>query len=225
MSKRLKRWYVGVFLLVALVALTTGGWYIYSHYYPLLMNRGGGSMSADIIDDQYQFCDLNSIHLKAAREKGIMPVSDRSSINKKQLAKIESCKYYKVERLTHSVPYLTPSAKELLKEIGFRFQKALKEQGLERHRVIVTSILRTSDDVKRLRRVNGNASANSAHQYATTFDITYIRFDRQSLFGNAANNKQLANILGNVIKQLRSEGRCYVKYERKQRCFHITSKR
>lgn len=90
--------------------------------------------------------------------------------------------------------------------------------------MIVTSVLRTRDDVRRLRKVNGNASANSAHQYATTFDITYARFERLSLKGEAANNMRLANILGNVLEQMRKENRCYVKYERRQRCFHITSR-
>ena len=77
---------------------------------------------------------------------------------------------------------------------------------MEKHRIIVTSLLRTDDDVKRLRKVNGNAAANSAHQYATTFDITYVRYDRLSLFGKSATNKQLANILGKVLQQLRDDG-------------------
>ena len=38
-------------------------------------------------------------------------------------------------------------------------------------------------------------------------------------------SKQLAKALGTVLKQLRNEGYCYVKYERKQRCFHITSRK
>ena len=128
-------------------------------------------------------------------------------------------------KLTHSVPYLTPNAKELLDEIGSLFQKALKEKGIEKHRIIVTSILRTDEDVKQLRKVNGNASAVSAHQYATTFDITYIRYDRLSILGESASTRQLANILGDVLKQLRNEGRCYIKYEHKQHCFHITTRR
>lgn len=212
-------------IVTALIAIAIGTWYAYCHYYPLLMNRRGGSTSANIVDDMYRFNDINSTHLQAARQRGIKPISDKSRLNKEQLAKIESCNYYKVDRLTHSVPYLTSSTKELLEKVGERFQKSLKEQGLEKHRIIVTSMLRTDDDVNELRKVNGNAAANSAHQYATTFDITYVRFDRLSLIGKTATNKQLANILGSVLKHLRDEGLCYVKYERNQRCFHITSRR
>lgn len=214
-----------VVIVTALIAIAIGSWYVYCHYYPLLLNRRGGSTSANIVDNRYRFGDVNSTHLRAARQKGIRPVADKSRLNKERLAKIESGKYYKVDWLTHSVPYLTPSTKELLEMIGERFQKSLKEQGIEKHRIIVTSVLRTDDDVKELRKVNGNAAANSAHQYATTFDITYVRFDRLSLFGKSATNQQLANILGEVIKQLRDDGLCYVKYERNQRCFHISSRR
>ena len=42
----------------------------------------------------------------------------------------------------------------------------------------MTSVLRTQDDVKRLRRRNGNASANSAHFYGTTFDVSWKRFQK-----------------------------------------------
>ena len=159
------------------------------------------------------------------QKNGIKPVSSRDELKTDKLVKIESCDEYMVERLTHSVPYLTKSTAELLSDIGTRFQKELKEQGFEKHRVIVTSVLRTGEDAKRLRKVNGNASKNSAHQYGTTFDITYVRYDRQSLFGKSASEKQLAKALGTVLKQLRNESYCYVKYERKQRCFHITSRK
>ena len=127
--------------------------------------------------------------------------------------------------MTHSVPYLTEFSANLLKEIGTRFQQELKKQGIIKHRIIITSVLRTREDIGKLRKVNGNASGNSAHQYATTFDITYVRYDRQSIWGKSTKNEQLANILGKVLSELRNEGRCYIKYERKQRCFHITSRK
>ena len=223
-------------LFATLIVLSYGTWYAYCHYYPILLERAHqyyssltkrplGSSSTDVVNSEYHFGDTNSTHLTVARRNGIKPVSERNNLQTKTLIKIESCDLYLVEHLTHSVPYLTHESANLLEEISIRFQKALKEQGFEKHRIIITSVLRTKEDVKRLREVNGNASDNSAHQYATTFDITYIRFDRQSLFGKNPNKKQLANILGEVLKQLRHEGRCYIKYERKQRCFHITSKK
>lgn len=53
---------------------------------------------------------------------------------------------------------------------------SLSCKGLNPNQIIVTSVLRTADDVKRLRRRNGNASANSAHAFGTTFDVSYRRF-------------------------------------------------
>ncbi len=177
-----------------------------------------------VVNSEYRFGDVNKTHLQAAQKNGIKPVANRKQLNTKSLIKIESCDTYMVESLTHSVAYLTPASANLLEEIGNRFQKELKEQGLEKHRIIVTSVLRTGEDVKRLQKTNSNATTNSAHQYATTFDITYIRFDRQSIFGNSPETDLLANALGKVLKQLRDEGRCYIKYEQNQHCFHITSK-
>jgi len=209
-------------LLAILIVVAYGGWYAYCHYYPLLSRETSGSTSADIVNAEYHFGDVNNTHLSAAKKHGIKPVSNRNNLRKKSLAKIESCDKYKVEHLTHSVPYLIPESADLLNEIASRFQNTLKKQGFRKHRIIVTSVLRTAEDVRELKKINDNASNNSAHQYATTFDITYIRFDRQSLWGKPATNKQLANILGEVLKEMRKEKRCHIKYERKQHCFHIT---
>ena len=190
----------------------------------MLLCRTTGTVSANIVSDEYRFNDVNNIQLSVARKNGIKPVANRDELQTEALVCIESCDMYKVDPLTHSVPYLTTNSAGLLAEISNRFQSELKKRGFEKHRVIVTSLLRTGNDVKRLRKVNGNASAMSCHQYATTFDLSYIRFDRLSLWGKSVSNQQLANILGSVLKQLRNEGRCYVKYERKQRCYHITSR-
>lgn len=190
-------------VLAVLSALAYGAWYGYCHYYPRFKYRG--NTTAEVVPERYRFGDVNDVHLRVARKTGIKPVERRSEVDTKRLEKIVSCRYYKVERLTHSVPYLTAGARDLLEEMGKRFQEALAEAGLERHRIIVTSVLRTGEDVKRLQKVNGNASENSAHQYATTFDITYIRYDRQSLRGNGASYKELSAILGRVIEKLRKE--------------------
>ena len=64
----------------------------------------------------------------------------------------------------------------MLKAIGTNFKDSLVRKGLNPNQIIVTSVLRTKSDQKRLRRGNGNATENSAHAYATTFDITYKRF-------------------------------------------------
>jgi len=210
---------------ITFLALAIIGWYTFIHYYPRILDRSYGSTSPDIVIKDFRFDDVNDTHLTAARNHGIKPVSSRDNLKTKHLTKIVTCDEYKIGNLTHSVPYLTESSAHLLKEIGIRFQQELKKQGIKKHRIIITSVLRTKEDISKLRKVNGNASGNSAHQYATTFDITYVRYDRQSIWGKSTKNEQLANILGKVLSELRNEGRCYIKYERKQRCFHITSRK
>ena len=69
---------------------------------------------------------------------------------------------------------------------------------------------------------------NSAHCYATTFDITYARFDkikyRKFRRYESVEKAILKNVLGEVLRDLRKQNKCYVKYEVKQRCFHITTR-
>ena len=178
-----------------------------------------------MVKAEYQLGDQNDVQLKVARKCGIKkPLPTRKAFNPKGLTRIETCKAYRVDPLTHSVPYLTPNASALLDEIAKDFQKELKDKGYRKHRIIVTSVLRTEEDVRNLMKINPNAQKNSAHRYGTTFDITYIRFQRQSLCGNPISCNDMANILGKVLKRLRKNGRCYVKFERSQHCFHITSR-
>ena len=178
-----------------------------------------------IVAKKYQFQDLNATHLSAAKRNGIKPIQTRKDVGQLKINNIESCDLYMVDGLTHSVPYLTIGACNLLAEIGTCFQTELRNKGYRPHRIIVTSILRTEEDVNNLKKVNGNATANSAHLYGTTFDITYLRYNRLSLEGKPVSNQQMTDILGEVLKRLRKEGLCYVKYENRQRCFHITTRK
>ena len=87
---------------------------------------------------------------------------------------------------------------------------------------------RTADDVKRLRRRNGNASANSAHAFGTTFDVSYRRFckveDPDGRPMQDVSPDTLKLVLAEVLRDLRKSDKCYIKYELKQGCFHITAR-
>lgn len=170
------------------------------------------------------FNDSNYVHLEAARRIGIVPInciSDAWNI-RRPIVKIESCENYYVDELTHSMPFLVPEAARLLDDIGRNFRDSLAARGGGAYRVKVTSVLRTPATVRALRRRNGNAVEESTHLYGTTFDISYSQFicDNDSL---ARTQEDLKNLLGEVMNDLRTRGRCYVKYERKQACFHITA--
>lgn len=171
------------------------------------------------------FCDSNYKHLESARVFGtrlIHDVNDAWCIDY-PLVRIRSCREYYVDELTHSFPYLVPEAAELLGEIGRRFNDTLQARGGGNYRLKVTSVMRTPATVSRLRRINRNATDSSAHQFATTFDISYSRFICDSLGVNRS-FEDLKNLLGEILYDLRADGRCYVVYERKQSCFHITAR-
>lgn len=184
-----------------------------------------------VVSYKRSFGDLNAKHLEAARAIGIAPLGSRQEAEalKEKLRHIRSNDLYAVDSLTHSIPYLVPGAADLLDSIGSNFLDSLTSKGLNPNKVIVTSVLRTQDDVKRLRRRNTNASSNSAHSYGTTFDISWKRFEKvededgRPLQDVSADTLKL--VLSEVLRDLKQKDRCYVKYELKQGCFHITSRK
>ena len=119
------------------------------------------------------------------------------------------------------MPYLVPSARMLLDDIAILFNSKLHAKYPNAdYRIIVTSLLRTEEDIKKLRRRNRNATENSCHRYGTTFDIAYQKYDKT---GNVTvSESELKHFLAQALYDLRRQERCYVKYERRQRCFHIT---
>ena len=59
----------------------------------------------------------------------------------------------------------------------------------------------------------------------TTFDVCYNRYKTVEPPGEqrrAVRNDTLKYILAEVLRDMREEKRCYVKYEVNQGCFHIT---
>jgi hypothetical protein len=102
---------------------------------------------------------------------------------------------------------------------------SVADKHLPAYSVIVTSVLRTDADVKSLSRTNINASKRSVHCYGTTVDITYTRFMKHDDEGPSARDVDLKAVLTEVLRDMREQGRCYVKYEVKQACFHITARK
>jgi hypothetical protein len=115
-----------------------------------------------------------------------------------------------------------PAALAELERIGEGFADILKRNDLPQYRFYVTSILRTQDDVKQLQLTNINATINSCHCYGTTFDLAYFRFDKLEPSRMYMHQDNLKLALGQVLLNEQRAGRIYVKYEKKQACFHIT---
>lgn len=170
-----------------------------------------------------EFNDLNDTHLAIAKKIGIKELASREDAANasRTLVEISANGAYEVDDLTHSIPFLIPEAAALLNKIGENFQDSLAMKHMSPHKVIVTSVLRTKNDIKRLRRRNTNSSENSVHCYGTTIDITYKRFLSEN--GEVIDHSgKLKLVLGEVLRDLKKEGCCYVKHEKKQACFHIT---
>ncbi|MCM1376848.1 MAG: DUF5715 family protein [Clostridium sp.] len=170
------------------------------------------------------FNDSNYRQYAFAEKLGIDPISDIGGayFTKRPLVKITTNKYYFVDPLTHSVPYLVPEAAALLHHLGVAFIDSLGSRGADGYLIRVTSLLRTRQSVKSLRRVNRNATDSSTHQFGTTFDLSWSRFHCLDST-RTLNQEDLKNLLAEVLEDARKEGRCLVKYERKTCCFHITA--
>lgn len=172
------------------------------------------------------FNDLNDLHLASARKNGIEPLESLDEARQLgfwNLAKIDSCEYFTVDKLTHSIPYLTPKTKWLLMTIGKNFIDSLMSRGTGGRQIILTSALRSNESIRSLRRRNTNASENSAHRYGTTFDIAYNRYNVTDSTYTVPSDR-LRLLLGEVLYDLRQAHKCYVKYEIRQGCFHITAR-
>ncbi len=169
------------------------------------------------------FNDSNFVQWAEAERIGIEPLTDvRSHFDtRRPLVKITSCADFYVEELTHSRPYMIPEGAALVHEIGRRFNDSLAARGGGKYRIKVTSVLRTPANVRRLRRSNRNAIDSSVHQLATTVDISYARFAVDAT-QKTHSAEELKALLAEVLYAMRLEGKCWVKYEKKQPCFHLT---
>ena len=120
---------------------------------------------------------LNDAHVARARELGVHVRSSAqidSLVEAGALVSLEDSTRYWVLRYPGSQDYVVPHARELLEELGRRFQGRLEEMGLPPYRIEITSVLRTAAQQDRLRRRNPNAAAGtSSHEFGTTVDIAY----------------------------------------------------
>lgn len=175
------------------------------------------------------FPDQNDVQLVAAARHGVKAVVDRADAErrKSELVYVGSNPFYHIDsRMSSSIPYLVPRAAILLQDIGKSFFDSLQTKQIPLHKVIVTSVLRSKADVEKLRRRNSNATENSCHLYGTTFDICYNRYhtveDPDGPRRRQVRNDSLKWVLSEVLRDMREQKRCLVKYEVKQGCFHIT---
>lgn len=175
------------------------------------------------------FPDVQDVQITAARRWGVKPVRNRLEAEKRkdELVYVGASPYFCIDKgMRSSIPYLVPRASNLLQMIGRNFLDSLYVKGVPLHRIIVSSVLRTEEDVARLRKHNGNATDQSCHRFGTTVDIAYNRYSTVSNPDGPqkreVRNDTLKWVLSEVLRDIREDGKCYIKYEVKQGCFHLT---
>ena len=173
-----------------------------------------------------KFNDLQLKQHEVASRIGLpRPPKDRAdaATMRKRLVEIKTNDNYIVDSLTHSVPYLIPSAKRELDSIGAEWADILSRNNLPHYRFYVTSVLRTEEDIKYLQRSgNINSVTQSCHCYGTTFDLAYMRYDKVTRTRDYMHEDNLKLVLGQVLLNHQRAGKIFVKYEAKQSCFHVT---
>jgi len=167
-------------------------------------------------------------YIEYSRASGIKQCKNEDEISEKvnqgKLVKVKDGNAFIVESMSHSYPYLTKPAKDLLIEIGIRFKEKIKNSRVRDAQFRITSMTRTSEKLKKLRNTNSNASINSPHLYGNAFDISYINFRTTTFFLTNCDEKYLMEALADVIWQMRKERKCWATFERQQNCFHVVDR-
>jgi len=139
------------------------------------------------------------------------------------LKELKQNEYFVLDTMYYSYPYLIEDAHDLLIEIGDRFQRKLENTGLECTRFTVTSVTRTEESIRRLRRRNRNSVTNSSHLHGTTFDVSYKTFFADHSLSEGEVH-YLGQMLMRTLWELRNEKKCWVTYEVWQTCLHVVSR-
>ncbi|HBY52342.1 MAG: hypothetical protein A2W95_17910 [Bacteroidetes bacterium GWA2_40_14] len=173
----------------------------------------------------------NGYHLEVGQIKGIpkafkskneMLQNKSKYIWEYDLAEIKDNRYYEVPKLTHSLPYLKEEARDFLDDLGKEFEQSLSELDIRPYRFSVTSIMRTLEDQKGLRKTNVNATPNtSSHYYGRTIDLSQTRFFERGK-SEPIYSYRLRNLLLRDLIEMQEQGRCYVLLESQTKCIHIT---
>lgn len=167
-------------------------------------------------------------------QAGITPIKDEDALydmiakGTRKLVKVEDDDAIYVAPMDHGKPYLKPEAHEVLRSIASDFKERITNTDLEKARLKVTSLLRTSKDQKNLGRYNVNATkdADAPHTHGTSMDISYMKFvtdagEPMELTG--CQQVFLAETLAEVITEHRKKDpMIFAIRERQQACYHLT---
>ncbi|MEB2777991.1 DUF5715 family protein [Algoriphagus sp. D3-2-R+10] len=157
-------------------------------------------------------------HLFAAEHNGFGLIESENHfkklIDEQKLVLVNEGTGYEVMPLTHSHPYITPYSKIILEELGIAFQTLTDTDSF----FTITSVTRTPEQQKSLRKRNRNATSGiSSHSYGASFDISYIRFNGKRRFSRSTQKK-----LEEILDEFQKADKIFYIKERKQSCYHVT---
>jgi hypothetical protein len=136
-------------------------------------------------------------------------------VKKGKLIVIDHNEGYKIRRLQNSSKHLTKKGYQRLIEMGKRFKNKLKNTPEKDSFFELSSVLRTEEQQKRIRKLYPNAATlnNSTHSYGVSFDIVYIKSSNCKLSNQALNE---------VLNEMQAEGKILLCPEKN--CIHVTVK-
>ena len=145
-------------------------------------------------------------------------LSHLNATNKLGLEHIESTNTYSVGWMEYSVPFLFPEAKDMLVEITDDFKEALKKQSLPKHKLRVTSLVRSTAAQKRLTK----SDKPTPYWYGYTFSISHHHFIKINLLRDSIDGQILKDTFEKILIQKRMENKIIVHSDQDSSFFTIT---
>ena len=170
--------------------------------------------------------DRQGNYIKSAIRNGISKCDNENDLLKNsELIKIENSKFFIIDNLAHSYPYLTEDGSNLLNKVGKLFNLKISNSDLKDTKFIVTSLTRTTESINRLQKSgNKNSNKQSAHLFGECFDITYKRFSNRYVKLKPCHLNYLKEVLAGVLYDLKKDKKCWAITEKSQPCFHVVSR-
>ena len=145
-------------------------------------------------------------------------LSDIKTNNKLGLTYIETTNTYSVGWMQYSVPLLFPEAKEILSEIGEDFKTALEKQSLPKHKLRITSLIRSTAAQKKLTQ----SDQPTPYWYGYTFSISHRHFSKINLLRDNIDGQLLKDTFEKVLIEKRNQNKILVHSETDSSFFTIT---
>lgn len=136
------------------------------------------------------------------------------------LIPIETNPLFLLDSLRFSYPYLVPYAERFLMEVASAFHDSVQHSPLEKHKIVVTSLIRTRETVSRLVKRNRSATEQSPHLNGNSIDFSFKRFGASKEL-NEEELIFLQETLSGILWNRRERGDCWVTYEPRQACLHV----